>query len=519
MTIKKDCNKMSPINDKDISTIDNAESKDKNEKTGTQRALVLQGGGALGAYDAGVFRALYNKLSKEDKQNGKNRRALFNVVAGTSSGAMNAAILVSHVKEKGTWEGSVEKLNAFWEYVSTDPDLSYHYPYYPNKKDWIAQWDIQKELYPNTATGETARRYYSAKQFLCTGVPHVYLPKFSTPCLPFNGLPPFDDRFFDNFSVPINNTWYVYSNQPLKQSLEKYATFPITTKYNENQPRLLLVSVDVQDGSVVTFDSYEKDKSRNTMESEYGEFIPDNKDRKKGHYKYKISYPNGIISDYVMASGSVPINYAYTTINDVEKLKSIDTQGNVSFDKVTRYFWDGGILSNTPLRELIQSHKDYWYGVIGKDQEGALVPDLDVYIIDVWSTKEENIQWDHDFVKDRKEDLLLNDKTDNDEKNANIVSDYVSLVKEFIELSKRSNVPGNEIKKILSKLTPRSKHRSGIERKYKDLINGRFDVNVIRIERTRNIELDISNKILDYSSDTIQQLIEDGYEDAKRLFT
>lgn len=186
MTLKKDCNKMSPINDKETSTIDNALSKDKNKKTGTQRALVLQGGGALGAYDAGVFQAIYNKLSKEDKQNGNNRRALFNVVAGTSSGAMNAAILVSHVKEKGTWEGSVEKLNAFWEYVSTDPDLSYHYLYYTNKKDWIAQWDIQKELYPNTATGEIARRYYSAKQFLCTGVPRVYLPKFSTPCLPFN---------------------------------------------------------------------------------------------------------------------------------------------------------------------------------------------------------------------------------------------------------------------------------------------------------------------------------------------
>jgi NTE family protein len=492
-TPKKDLIKTYPTNDKDTSAEEIAVAKNKNDKTGTQRALVLQGGGALGAYDAGVFRALYNKLSKEDKQDGESRRALFDIVAGTSSGAMNGAILVSHVKEKGTWEGSVEKLNAFWDYVSTDPDLRYYYPYYPNKKDWISQWDVQKELNPNTAAGEIARRYYSTKQFLCTGVPRVYLPQFSTPCLPLNGLTPFDDRFFDNFGIPTNNTWYVYDNQLLKESLEKYATFPIATKYNENQPRLLLVSVDVQEGSVVTFDSYEKDEARNTRESEYGEFILDNKNRKKGHYKYKISYPNGIISDYAMASGSVPINYAYTTINDVEKLKPLDTHGNVSFDKVPRYFWDGGILSNTPLRELIQSHKDYWYTVIGKEQEDALVPDLDVYIIDVWPTKEENIQWDHDAVKDRKEDLLLNDKTDYDEKSANIVSDYVSLVKEFIDLSKRSNIPDKEIKRILSKSNLKSKHRSGMERQYKDLISGRFDVNVIRIERTINIELDISN--------------------------
>ena len=351
---------------------------------------------------------------------------------------------------------------------------------------------------------------------MCSRVPRVYLPQFSTPCLPFNGLPPFDYRFFDNFGVPINNTWYVYSNQPLKESLEKYAIFPIATKYNENQPRLLLVSVDVQEGSIVTFDSYEKDEDQNTRESVYGDFIPDNKDRNKGHYKYKISYPNGIISDYAMASGSVPINYAYTTINGVEKLKPLN--GKVSPDKVPRYFWDGGLLSNTPLRELIQSHKDYWYTVVGKEQEGALVPDLEVYIMDVWSTKEENIQWDHDAAKDRKEDLLLNDKTDYDEKTANIVSDYVSLVKEFIDLSKRRNIPDEEIKKILAKPTLRSKHRTGIERHNKDLVDGRFDVNVIRIERTTNIELDISNKMLDYSTDTIEQLIQDGYEDAVKYF-
>lgn len=124
-TPKKDLIKMYPTNDKDTSAEEIAVAKNKNDKTGTQRALVLQGGGALGAYDAGVFRALYNKLSKEDKQDGESRRALFDIVAGTSSGAMNGAILVSHVKEKGTWEGSVEKLNAFWDYVSTDPDLRY----------------------------------------------------------------------------------------------------------------------------------------------------------------------------------------------------------------------------------------------------------------------------------------------------------------------------------------------------------------------------------------------------------
>ena len=71
----------------------------------------------------------------------------------------------------------------------------------------------------------------------------------------------------------------------------------------------------------------------------------------------------------------------------------MDNQGNVTFDKTPRYFWDGGILSNTPLRELIQSHKDYWFSVVGNEKDDAVVPDLDVYIVDVWPNKEESIPY------------------------------------------------------------------------------------------------------------------------------
>jgi predicted acylesterase/phospholipase RssA len=475
-----------------------------------QRALVLQGGGALGAYDTGVVQALHKYLPVNE-----NKSGLFDIVAGTSSGAMNGSILVSHVAPNGSWQKSIDKLNDFWKHVSTDSDLRFSFPYIPDKKSWIAYWDMQKQMYPNSASGEVARRYYTAKRFLCSGVTGVYMPKFSTPCIPLNGFPILDDRFFDNFGL-LNNTWYLYSNQPLKESLENYGKFPIATSFNQNQPRLLLVSVDVQEGAVVTFDSYPKDVQGTRRESGYGEFVlPENKDPKKGHYRYTISYSSGISSDYAMASGSVPINYAYTNIDDVEMLKTIDNQGNVTFDKILRYFWDGGILSNTPLRELIQSHKDYWFRVVGNEKDDAAVPDLEVYIVDVWPTKEEPIPLDHDAVLDRKEDLLLNDKTDYDEKTANIVSDYISLVEKFIDLAQRHKIQKSEIDNILSETTKRSRHRTGPDRQYRDLINGRFDVDVHRIEREQNVELDINNKMLDYSIETIQQLIKDGYDDTK----
>jgi hypothetical protein len=129
-------------------------------------------------------------------------------------------------------------------HIHIHPDLEYWYPYTPNKRNWISQWDTQNEIYPNVATGEIARRYYSAKQFLCSGVPHVYLPQFSTPCLPFIGPPRAGEKFFDNVILP-SNIWYVYSNQPLRESLRRFVKFPIATSFNKNQPRLLSVSVDV----------------------------------------------------------------------------------------------------------------------------------------------------------------------------------------------------------------------------------------------------------------------------------
>ncbi len=64
-----------------------------------QRALVLQGGGGLGAYEVGAFKVLSEELPKIDRKNGEEEgRPLFDVIAGTSIGAINAAILVSHFK-------------------------------------------------------------------------------------------------------------------------------------------------------------------------------------------------------------------------------------------------------------------------------------------------------------------------------------------------------------------------------------------------------------------------------------
>jgi predicted acylesterase/phospholipase RssA len=72
-----------------------------------QRALVLQGGGALGAFEAGAIKGLCRNLMGEDKENGRGDSSLlFDVVAGTSIGAMNGAVLVSQFLQTGSWQRS-----------------------------------------------------------------------------------------------------------------------------------------------------------------------------------------------------------------------------------------------------------------------------------------------------------------------------------------------------------------------------------------------------------------------------
>jgi NTE family protein len=137
-------------------------SETKREK---QRALVFQGGGALGAYEAGVYRQLYKTLSSQINED----ENIFDIVAGTSIGAINAAIIVSHVIQNRRlypewsvlkcWQGSAEKLEQFWtRQVSSEPNLIWQpnlYIYWSDRERWA-------QRYPQIATKEAARRYYSA---------------------------------------------------------------------------------------------------------------------------------------------------------------------------------------------------------------------------------------------------------------------------------------------------------------------------------------------------------------------
>jgi NTE family protein len=434
-----------------------------------QRALVLQGGGALGAYESGVLSVLCKELAHEYREG-----PLFDIVVGTSMGAMNAAVLISNVVNRmKTWEEAATELENFW--IDEEKGLS-STPGFSNL--W---WNEAKKQTKFTASSEAARRYYSVKEYLKYGTPNVFLP-----------LPPEpDSKFADQ-----DNTWFVHDNSPLQNTIERYSKgensnqkLRIATSWNKKEPRLLVISVDVAEGKTVAFDSYHT-KAEDPENSLY-----------EG---------DGITIDHVMASGTIPIFY---------KFREIPKEGG-------RKFCDGGILSNTPFRELLQAHRDYWNRVIGEANDDK-IPDLEVYIINVHPSKQDKVPTDLDGVKDRINDITFMDRNSHyDEMVAELVTDYADLIDRLKELAKtyseniqtKDIIFQNELENLLKNVEGKTSRVVSEDRKYKeDLLKDRFRLTkVIRIEN-ESYKDSISGKVGDFTSQSIRNIIEKGKQDARRV--
>jgi NTE family protein len=483
----------------------------------SQRALVFQGGGSLGAYEAGVFHVLYHWIKKDVHNDHEN---IFDIIAGTSIGAINASIILSHILEKKEefkgkgndngesnnmryWEGSPEKLVDFWRYVSSTFD--YFRFWTPFLK---SSWDNWRSFFPylNLPSGEAFRRYLSTRRSLAFGEQYVFSPMFFFPF-----ATPMFNKFFDY--TPLAS-WHQYSNDPLRSSIEKFAKKlrngqKIKTDIEKNyEPRLLLVSVDIENAETETFDSYEKNEDK-----------------------------EGISLKHVIASAAVPKNFAYEEING-------------------RKYWDGGIASNTPLRELISEHTVFWKKKLRLESEEETltyttwkdwkkskqkIPAVEVCIVNLHPSKEAGahvpLLYDYDMTKDRENDIRFHDKTEYDLKMGKVIDDYKDFVKQMTDLAIESIDKINEsagkindkkyegdlkgyyndkIRKFNNILEHRSRtsKRKGEQRYYWHLLKHRFDLEEkVKIQREDDSHV-ISDKIFDFSYDTIDQLIKKGIDDA-----
>jgi predicted acylesterase/phospholipase RssA len=503
-----------------------------------QRALILQGGGALGAYEVGVFKAIYDKIIQEEGDGAAGN--LFDIVAGASIGAINATVLVNYFLNNDGWKDSPDGLERFWIELTA--------------KTWVGTllnnafiekgWDVMRFLSNNYVSSfESLRRYLSVQEL-------AYIPFMGSPNLSWT-MPIYGNKFLN----PLELFSLRYDFSPLKDILKKYINnFPIQTSFDNGEPRLLLVSVDVQDcTTAVTFDSYQNFKpptvkgnmiGKDTGEADSGQWFSEYGDENNKH----IVFHKGIDLDQLLASCLFPFALGHTVMKD-------------EISKTLRTYWDGAFLSNTPLRELIQHHKDFWlsyfdekgieYDTRGiergvdtiadsKYQTGKIktVPSLEVYIVNLYPSieKEGGPPLDDDLINDRMNDIRFHDKTKYDEKVAHMTSDYIDMARELLgrmntarnkimEQEKTNQIKDSlfaELEKLLDidkvlEMPAKTISRNAEKRIYRKLLKGRFDVKVCRIDREDDKNT-ISGKHSDFSTLTIKSLMEKGKEDALRSF-
>jgi NTE family protein len=454
------------------------------ENSYLSRALIFQGDGSLGAYEAGVFRALYKLLSKQIKDN----ENVFDIIAGTSMGAVNAAIIVSHVVENRRkypswsmlkcWEGSAERLEEFWNDVSSNPilDLADN----TLLRSWYDYWHKSNPvLFPSW---ESIRRYYSAKMFASTGVPKT-----------FSSFIRWNERFGDTYRFQIRHDYEKIESNSLKGTMEKFVKFPIKTDFEKDEPRLLLVAVDIKSGDRVAFDSH-------STKSEYGR--SEKSDPVADH-------PGGLTYCGEFKPSLAP--------PDMEKPPYRRVRGS---PEEMRPFWKGSLSSKSILFEVLNAQKNFYYAKEGLDE----CPALEVYLTNLWPSELAEGQegrTDNDFVSSRSRQLIFHDRDKHDEEMALMVTDYMNLNKKMKDLISEAIDSVNTTKR--RELTHRldnildqeakKKKGNGRHMKYRDLLREQVHLEKIHhIERPADPDV-IEDEDQDFSTATINLFLEQGYTD------
>ncbi len=173
-------------------------------------ALVLQGGGALGAYQAGVYEGLHEAGIRP------------NWLAGISIGALNAAIIAGSPEAE-----RVERLREFWETICA------------YSIEWPAGEGLANAL-PYAFDISSVRNALAATRALVQGQPGFFKPRFPPPLFsPFSG----------------DSATSFYDTAPLHRTLEKLVDFD---RLNSGEVRVSVGAVNVRTGNLIYFDTAER---------------------------------------------------------------------------------------------------------------------------------------------------------------------------------------------------------------------------------------------------------------------
>jgi NTE family protein len=343
-------------------------SKDKDEYKPIENVLILQGGGSLGAFGCGVFKALAKRNIKID------------IVAGTSIGAVNAAIIAGG-KDTGSSEQLLEQ---FWlelsdSYVDLDHDAHFFFPFFPNfglgaqllynlyddyyysyfrfnkRKDEEGEVEAHRAINEDKiAKMKQMISFYSSAIF---GNDKMFKPRWNPEYMLS------DPEYF----TPEKWT-YLYDHSPLSRTLDKYIDYDKLNPNGKPNARLIITATNVLTAEPLVFDSSKQQ----------------------------------ITPKHILASSGYPLyNFPW-----IELEKGI-------------YAWDGGLLSNTPLREVI---------------DGSPVKDKCIFLVENYPKKIDVLPENLLEVYHRTRDIIFCDKTASSITMSKVISRYLKYIEELYQI-------------------------------------------------------------------------------------
>jgi len=335
--------------------------------------LVLQGGGALGAYQAGVYQGMDEQGLVPDW------------ITGVSIGAVNAALIAGNPPER-----RVARLAEFWDRVSSGVAVV------PP-----AQLDPVRIAF-NRLNAAAAATF---------GVPGFFVPRVPPAILAPDGTP---------------GALSVYDTSPLRATLDELIDFDLVN--SRRRVRLSVGSVNVRTGNSVYFDS-----NRQRLEAEH-----------------------------IMASGSLPPGFPPVVIDG-------------------EHYWDGGIVSNSPL----------WYVLDNSPRLSALIVQVDLF------SARGDLPVNLDQVLERAKDIQYSSKT---RFNTTRVQELEGL--------------RHALARLMEKL-PKTLRDDPDYMLLKSLLEGRRQITIAHLIN-RRFATSTNAKDYEFSRATVRQLWEAGLDDVRR---
>ena len=391
-----------------------------------ENVLILQGGGSLGAFGCGVFKALANSSIKID------------IIAGTSIGGLNASIIAG---SKG--EDHPEKaLEQYWLELGEGSSANFiNSPFMEglarNPTPTLTPLPPPPTTTPPTTDHSVVTHISQIKSIISFytsamyGDNKIFLPRWR---------PEF--AFTDPEYFRPNKWTYLYDHSPLVKTAEKYIDYTKLQPNGKANSRLIITAVNVMTAEPLIFDSTKQQ----------------------------------ITSKHILAATGYPSYY----FPWVEVEKGV-------------YAWDGSLLSNTPLREVI---------------DASPIKDKRVFLVENYPKRSDTLPDNLLEVQHRARDIMFSDKTLHNVQMSKTITYYLRLINDLYNMLEDhfSSEKKEDIKKF-----------EKVRARYKK-VSEEHGAEIKRVHYiTRSEPFPSLYENADFSLDTIKASIRDGELKTKQI--